>query len=83
MVRDSHHRAISEALEGLQTRGGVRLKFTLCDIPEQEDWGTADSLRHIRSKVKVHLLLRVATDVTNYPLDCWIPGMCLYPLPLG
>ena len=53
VVRDSHQHVISEVLEGLQRRHGVHLSFVLCDIPEQEDWGTADSLRHIRSKVKV------------------------------
>lgn len=54
VVRDSDRHVISEALEGLQTRHGVHLNFVLCDIPDQEDWGTADSLKHIRSKVKVH-----------------------------
>ncbi len=55
VVRDSERRVISEALERLQTRHAVHLKFILCDIPDQEDWGTADSLRHIRSKVKVRI----------------------------
>ena len=53
VVHDSQRHVISEALEGLQTRHGVHLKFILCDIPDQEDWGTADSLKHIRSKIKV------------------------------
>ena len=55
IVRDSEHHAISEALERLQIRHAVHLKFILCDIPDQEDWGTADSLRHICSKVKVRI----------------------------
>lgn len=53
VVRDSQRHVISEALEGLQERHGVRLNFILCDIPDHEDWGTADSLRHIRPKIKV------------------------------
>lgn len=53
VVRDSQRHAITEALGGLQVDYGVRLKFVICDIPDQEDWGTADSLRHIRSKIKV------------------------------
>ena len=53
VVRDSQHHTISEALERLQVRHGVHLKFILCDIPDHEDWGTADSLRHIRTKIKV------------------------------
>lgn len=53
VVRDTQHHAITEALEGLQAQHGVHLDFVLCDIPDHEDWGTADSLRHIRSKVKV------------------------------
>ena len=56
VVRDSQHHVISQALEGLQTRHGVHLNFILCDIPDQEDWGTADSLRHIRLKIKVLLI---------------------------
>ena len=55
VVRDSQRHVISEALEGLQERHGVHLNFILCDIPDHEDWGTADSLRHIRSKIKVLL----------------------------
>lgn len=57
VVRDSERHVISEALERLQGRSVVHLSFILCDIPDQEDWGTADSLRHIRSKVKVRICI--------------------------
>ncbi len=53
VVRETQSRQISEVLEGFQTHHGVRMKFSLVEIPDQEDWGTADSLRHLRTKVKV------------------------------
>ncbi len=53
VVRDSERRQVSECVDGLRVRYGVGLSLCLVDIPDQEEWGTADSLRHIRSKIKV------------------------------
>lgn len=72
-MRDVHRRLISDALEGLQAQHGVRMKFTLCDIPDQEDWGTADSLRHIRSKIKVCIIIDVCYDCMGNPIMS-LPG---------
>ncbi|CAI8013772.1 Translation initiation factor eIF-2B subunit gamma [Geodia barretti] len=43
----------SSVLEVLNQFGGVTLQFSLVCIPDSEDWGTADSLRHIRGKLKL------------------------------
>ena len=50
VVRDSQSREISEVLAGFRN---VRIKVSMVEIPESEDWGTADSLRHLRGKIKV------------------------------
>ena len=53
VVRESVLQQMREVLERFQSRDGVRMKFSLFEIPDQEDWGTADSLRALRSRVKV------------------------------
>ena len=32
----------------------VKMKLEFVGIPDDEDWGTADSLRHIGDKIKVN-----------------------------
>jgi len=54
-VRESAARAVSEVLDQFHSSGGVRMMFSLEKIPDQEDSGTADSLRAIRTRVKVGL----------------------------
>ena len=51
VVRDSQSREISDVLAGFRN---VKIKFSMVEIPEAEDWGTADSLRHLRGKIKVN-----------------------------
>lgn len=53
VVRESSSRQVMEVLEGFHSQQGVQLKFSLLEVPEQEDWGTADSLRALRGRVKV------------------------------
>ena len=53
VVRESAARAVSEVLDQFHTSGGVRMMFSVVEIPDQEDSGTADSLRAIRTRVKV------------------------------
>ena len=56
VVRETESRAVLEVLNQLVSgAGGVRLAFSLVPIPDSEDWGTADSLRHLRGKLKVCL----------------------------
>ncbi len=56
MVRDSAVGAVSDALSNL---GGLRIKLSTVSIPDAEDWGTADSLRHIRNKIHVRACMIV------------------------
>ena len=49
MVREAESRAVSEILNQLVSGG--ELAISLVTIPDSEDWGTADSLRHLRGKV--------------------------------
>lgn len=54
MVREMESRAVHDVLNQLVSNGGgVRLAFSIVPIPDSEDWGTADSLRHLRGKLKV------------------------------
>ena len=56
MVREKES---SNVLEVLNRFGGMTLQFSLVCIPDSEDWGTADSLRHIRGKLKVIMFCHV------------------------
>ena len=50
VVRDGQVGEVSAVLEGF---GNLRIKPQVESIPESEDWGTADSLRHLRARIKV------------------------------
>ncbi len=56
VVRDSEASAVSEVLSSLRE---LRIKLRTVTIPETEDWGTADTLRHIRSKIHVCMCVRI------------------------
>lgn len=68
VVRESSSRQVMEVLEGFHSQQGVQLKFSLLEVPEQEDWGTADSLRALRGRVKCDLLVLSCDLVTSVPL---------------
>ena len=53
VVRESFSQAVSDVLEGFRLQHGVRLNLSVVGIPDAEDWGTADSLRHIKHRIKV------------------------------
>ena len=58
VVREAEYRAVLDVLNQLVSgAGGVRLAFSPVQIPENEDWGTADSLRHLRGKLKVSVII--------------------------
>ena len=66
MVKETESSNVLEVLN--QLFGCEGFDFSLVQIPDSDDWGTADSLRHLRGKLKVALSL-------------WIffcPGMNLY-----
>lgn len=58
-------------LDGFHRSEGVRMTFSLVEVPEQEDWGTADSLRTLRGRVKVHVCATMASASQDlHPYDC-------------
>jgi translation initiation factor eIF-2B subunit gamma len=72
VVREAEYRVVLEVLNQLVSgAGGVGLAFSLVQILDSEDWGTADSLRHLRGKLKPQHsdVLVVSCDlVTTVPL---------------
>lgn len=54
-MRACDSKAVSSVLEGLQgsSSGAVRLRFTVCDVADDDDLGTADALRTLRGRIKV------------------------------
>ena len=56
IVREVHHRQISEVLDRFDSTYGIRLKFSYYSIKDgSEEIGTADALREVatRSMIKV------------------------------
>ena len=47
---------MADIRSALEEQCEVKIKLDFVTIPAGEDWGTADSLRHIREKIKVRLL---------------------------
>ena len=52
VVRASDAKAVSSVLEGLSI-GAVRLRFTVCEVANDYELGTADALRTLRGRIKV------------------------------
>ena len=51
IVREAHHRQISEVLDRFDSTYGIRLKFSYYSIKDgSEDIGTADALREAASR---------------------------------
>ena len=48
-----------------------KMKFDILTIPDDADWGTADSLRHIKDKIEVMFLYNIWTmsSCTVYLLE--------------
>ena len=54
VVREAEHRSVSEVLnQFISSTWGVRLDFSIVQISDSDDLGTADSLRFLRNKLKV------------------------------
>lgn len=66
VVREAESRAVLDVLNQLVT--GMDLAFSLVQIPDSDDWGTADSLRHLRGKLKV-----LATTVCDESFGLTLP----------
>lgn len=69
VVRDAESRAVLDVLNQLVIgMEGVHLAFSLVQIPDGDDWGTADSLRFMRGKLKVmYVLVGVSFIFTPLP----------------
>ncbi|XP_067143632.1 translation initiation factor eIF2B subunit gamma [Centruroides vittatus] len=48
--------------------GRLDMKLDIVSIPSQEEWGTADSLRFIKSKIKTDIIVITCDLVTDFPL---------------
>lgn len=50
IVQETH---LADIRSALVEQCEVKIKLDFVTIPANEDWGTADSLRHIKDKIKV------------------------------
>lgn len=69
VVREAEYRPVLEVLNQFHSVLGVRLAFSVVQIPDSEDWGTADSLRSLRSKIRVSFCVKVVRS------EFWKSGM--------
>lgn len=60
IVYDSYK---DEVRKILKERCSVTMKLDFVGIPDTEDWGTADSLRHVRDKISASNVLVVGCDL--------------------
>lgn len=59
VVREAEYRPVLEVLNQFHSVLGVRLTFSVVQISDSEDWGTADSLRSLRSKIRVSFCVKI------------------------
>ena len=57
VVRSSQLKPVSERLEKLEGSGEVRLHFSVAEVSDDDELGSADALRSLRGRVKVMILL--------------------------
>ncbi|KFM60790.1 Translation initiation factor eIF-2B subunit gamma, partial [Stegodyphus mimosarum] len=60
LIRENEKAKIQNAIEGK-----LDIKLDIVTIPKNEDWGTADSLRHIKDKIKRDVLVISCDIVTD------------------
>ncbi|KAK6188198.1 hypothetical protein SNE40_004430 [Patella caerulea] len=48
--------SVTDIQKSLVSRG-IKMKLDIVGIPDNEDWGTAESLRHIKDKIKTDILV--------------------------
>jgi hypothetical protein len=74
IVREGHHRQISEVLERFDSTYGIRLKFSYYSIKDgSEDIGTADALREAATRN----LIKVGVRPHAHPLKMISSFCCL------
>ncbi|XP_013410892.1 translation initiation factor eIF-2B subunit gamma isoform X2 [Lingula anatina] len=47
----------------------VKLNLDFVEVPDDEDWGTCDSLRHIKDKITTDLLIISCDLIVDFPLN--------------
>ena len=57
VVRSSQLKPVSERLEKLEGSGEVRLHFSVAEVSDDDELGSADALRSLRGRVKVMMIL--------------------------
>ena len=65
IVTESHHAAIRKSLVEICQ---VKIDLDFVPIPDGENWGTADSLRHIAGKIETDMLIVSCDLITDFPL---------------
>ena len=71
IVREAHHRQISEVLERFDSTYGMRLKFSYYSIKDDsDDIGTADALREAAARNLIKVGAR--SSVPAHQLHCII-----------
>ena len=53
VVRSSQLKAVSERLEKLEGSGEVRMHFSIAEVSDDDEQGSADALRSLRGRIKV------------------------------
>lgn len=69
VVSESSSQQINEALTELCISNSSKISLSFKDIPDSEDWGTADTLKHL--KIKGDLLIITCDLVSTVPLH-WL-----------
>ncbi|XP_057300088.1 translation initiation factor eIF-2B subunit gamma-like [Hydractinia symbiolongicarpus] len=64
--------AAQKVHQSLQTLCAENSKFELVQIPDDDDVGTADSLRLLKDKVKSDLIIVSCDTITDAPLNCLV-----------
>lgn len=64
LVRENEKAKIQNAIESK-----TDLKLDIVAIPKNEDWGTADSLRFIKDKIKSHIIILSCDLVSDFNLQ--------------
>ena len=69
VVLSSEKDAVRNALSDYN----LKIKLDLVSIPENEDWGTADTLRHIKDRIKVKFIFIFPILISvRLVTQCWI-----------
>ncbi|XP_055939193.1 translation initiation factor eIF-2B subunit gamma-like [Argiope bruennichi] len=64
LVRENEKAKIQSAIEDK-----FGLKLDIIGIPKNEDWGTADSLRYIKDKIKSHVVVLSCDIISDFNLQ--------------